>query len=81
MSNKQNEQFFETLKERVDELGYKISSRKELLNALREKYRKVRDYEYTAQLKDKETGDVLARVSSHSLEGLEMELNKLKEKE
>ncbi len=32
-------------------------------------------YEYTAQLKHK--GEVIARISSHSLEGLEMELSKL----
>ena len=36
-----------------------------------------KEYEYTAQLRDKETGIVLARVSSHSLEGLEMEFSKL----
>jgi len=72
MSNKHNDNFWESLKEEVEEKGYIVKSKQDILKALKEVQS---GYEYTAQLKHK--GEVIARVSSHSLEGLEMELSKL----
>ena len=74
MSNKHNDNFWESLKEEVEEKGYIVKTKEDILKALKDVQS---DYEYTAQLRHKETGEVLARISSHSLEGLEMEFSKL----